>query len=257
LKRPSQKGLELNEVRWWSKWAQVNWFGSKGYLLTSQDFREPFFNRAGTFACEGVSETAAWAEKELTSRGMSSTFLAFDSCARAARALEDSGYKPFDTMTVLISNGRVGGEGAAQAKIIASPSAESWTRAYLAAFYGGQDLAACVTDTVRTLLKARAATLLEARFHDETAGVLAIFRTRGLAGVYCLGTVPEHRRKGVAETLLQRAKEIADEEGRKLILQSLSSEGSEGYYTKRGFVPLYSKRMLRKQNSNAIERKPT
>jgi GNAT superfamily N-acetyltransferase len=234
----------------------VNWFGSKGYLLTSGDFREPFFNRAGTFACKGVSETAAWAEKKLAARGMGSTFLVFDSCARATRALEDSGYKPFDTMTVLVSNGPVGGEGAAQAKIIASPSADSWTRAYLGAFYGGQELAASVAPIVRGLLKTRTTTLLEARLHDETAGVMAIFRTGGLAGVYCLGTVPEHRKKGIAERLLQSAKEIADREGRKLILQSLSSDGSEGYYTKRGFVPLYSKRMVRKQDSNAFERKP-
>jgi GNAT superfamily N-acetyltransferase len=234
----------------------VDWFGSRGYLLTSKDFLEPFFNRAGTFACTGVSETAAWAEKKLAARRTASTFLAFDSCARAARALEDSGYRTVDTMTILASNGPLSGAGGARATIVTPPSAGEWTRAYLEAFYGGQELAPGVAPIVRGLLKARAATLLGASVQGKTAGVLAIFRTEGLAGVYCVGTVPEYRRQGVAETLLHRAKEISDKEGRKLILQSLSSDGSEGYYTRRGFVPVYSKRMLWKQNSNAIQKKP-
>ena len=253
MERPSRKDLELNEVRWWSNWAELDWFGSKGYLLTSEDFREPFFNRAGTLTCTGVDETAKWAGKKLAAHGMDSTFLAFDSCARAANALEDSGYKQVDRMTVLLSKGPVGTESASQTAIVSPPSADSWTRAYLGAFYGDQELAACVAPIVGRLLKARSATLLEGRIQGETAGVLAIFRTEGLAGVYCLGTVPERRRLGVAETLLHRAKEIAEREGRKLVLQSLASDGAEGYYKKRGFIALYSKRMLCKENSNAIK----
>jgi len=253
LKRPSRRDLELNELRWWSNWARLAWFGSSGYLLTSDELTEPFFNRAGALACAGVNEVAAWAEQKLAARGSDVTITVFDSCHRAASALEASGYKPADTMTVLLSNGPVAAEGTPQAAIVARPSAESWTRAYLGAFYGDQRLASSVTPIVSRLMKVRAATLLEARVGGEAAGVLAIFRTKGLAGVYCVGTVPEHRRRGVAGSLLARAREIAEAEGRELILQSLASDGSERYYLRRGFVALYSKRLLSKENSNAIK----
>ena len=87
---------------------------------------------------------------------------------------------------------------------------------------------------------------------DETAGVLAIFRTEGLAGVYCVGTVPQHRRKGVAASLLSNAKAIAGAEGRHLFLQSLASDGTLRYYLQRGFRVLYSKQLLsRRETSNA------
>jgi len=90
---------------------------------------------------------------------------------------------------------------------------------------------------------------------DETAGVLAIFRTEGLAGVYCVGTVPKHRRRGVAGALLSKAEAIAGNEGRRLILQSLASDVSARFYLERGFKALYCKQLLSKENSNAKKKK--
>jgi ribosomal protein S18 acetylase RimI-like enzyme len=254
LGHPSRKDLELNEVRWWSSWARLAWFGPNGYLLASDDFREPFFNRAGTLACTEVTGTAGWAEKKFATRGLDSTLTVFDTCNRAGGELENRGYRPIDTMTVLLADRPVATEASPQTAIVPSRSTDGWTRAYLEAFYGDQELAVVVTPIVSRLLKARTVTLLEAKIHSETAGVLAIYRTKGLAGVYCVGTVPECRRLGVAGMLLHRAKEIAKDEGRVLILQSLASDGSEGFYRKRGFVPLYSKRMLTKESSNAIKK---
>jgi len=254
LERPSRRNLELNEVRWWSNWVRLIWFGPSGYLLTSEDFGESFFNRAGALTCAGVGGTAAWAEKKLADVRMDSTVLVYASCVRATQVLEDSGYRPVDSMTVLLSNRPMETGSAVQPRIITQPPADRWTRAYLEAFYGDGKLRASVTPIVIGLLNVRAVTLLEARIGGETAGVMAIFRTKGLAGVYCLGTVPRYRRRGVATGLLQRAKEIAEAEGRKLILQSLASEGAERFYLERGFIPLYSKHILLKKNSNALRK---
>jgi GNAT superfamily N-acetyltransferase len=253
LRSPNQRYVELNEVRWWSHWARLSWFGSSGYLLTSQDLPEPFFNRAGTLTCRGVEQLAMWSEKKLAARGVDSTVLVFDSCVRAASTLLDSGYKQVDTMTVLLSASPIVTDSSVQLRITMPSSAEIWTRAYLRAFYGDENLAASVVPIVSRLLRAKTITLLEAKVDEKTAGVMAISRTRGLAGVYCAGVVPQYRSKGVASGLFIRAKEIAYAEGRELILQTLASDRAESFYSRRGFVKLYSKRMLSKESSNAVK----
>jgi len=251
LEIPSRADFELNEAHWWSNWAHATWLGSSAYLLASEDFREPFFNRACILDCRRVDAATAWAEGKLMSENARSTITVFDSCTKGVRRLRASGYKSVDTMTVLLSNDSVKSASQAQVTINEQPAAEKWTPAYLQAFYGDQELLPLVSPVVARLLKLEAVTLLEARVGDETAGVLAIFRTAGLAGVYCVGTVPGHRRKGVAAALLSRARTVAGAEGRHLFLQSLDSDGTSRYYLERGFRLLYSKKLFSKQNSNA------
>jgi len=245
--RNSRGALELNEAQWWSNWARISWLGSSGYLLTSESFRETFFNRASILNCRGAGATVAWAEEKLMAHGTASTITIFDSCTRAARGLRASCYRPVDKMAVLLSSGPQEPAGTAQVTINERPAPESWSRAYLEAFYGDHELAPHVTPIVARLQKHHAVTLLEAAVGDETAGVLAIFRTNGLAGVYCVGTVPEHRRKGVAASLLSKAKAMARAEGRHLVLQSLASDGSLPYYLQRGYRVLYFKQLLSRE----------
>jgi len=247
LNRPDRRDLELNEAGWWSNWARLTWLSPTGYLLSSDDLKEPFFNRAGTLACTGVSRLSAAAEEKLAARGMDSTVTVFDSCVGAAEALEGSGYRTVDTMTVLLSRGPIESPNPPHTTILTRPSALRWANAYLDAFYGNRKLSSRVTPIINRLLKNRAATLLEARIKGETAGVLAIFRTKGLAGVYCVGTVPRFRRLGVAGVLLSRARAVALAEERNLVLQSLASDGSKQFYLNRGFVPLHSKQLLSKK----------
>ena len=257
MQSPSQSTLELNEARWWSNWAHIAWLGSSGYLLTSESFRETFFNRACILNCRGVDATVARAERRLTAHDTVSTVTILDSCTKAARGLRASGYRPADTMTVLLSSSPAKPASPVQVTISDRPTSDRWTRAYLEAFYGDQELAPHVTPIVARLRKLNAVTLLEAVVGDETAGVLAIFRTGGLAGVYCVGTIPEHRRKGVAASLLSSAKAITRAEGRHLFLQSLASDGTLSYYLQRGFRVLYSKQLLSKgetSNANKKER---
>jgi GNAT superfamily N-acetyltransferase len=233
-------------VRWWSRWATLRWHGD-GYLFSSDELRESFFNRVGSLTCQGLAETAAWAERRLSRQGMSSTFLVFESCKGAA-ALLAAGYSPVDTMTVLLSKGPIGDVG--PQKVTASPEAHEWTTAYLRSFYGSDELADVVDPIVSSLMRSRDVTLLEARVRGDTAGVSALFRTPGLAGVYCVGTVPEQRKRGIATALLAKARQIADSEGRILVLQTLTSENALDFYLARGFEKIHAKQVLEK-SSNA------
>lgn len=206
---------------------------------------EPFFNRAVSLGCAATAGLASWAERLLAPRRVDSTLLVFDRC-RAAERLLASGYRQTDTMYVLRSKESTE-EGGGDAEVVTTSSHERWTAGYLRAFYGDETLAPVVGPLVTKLLKTNAATLLESSVGGETAGVLAIFRTRGLAGVYCVGTVPEHRRQGVATGLVARARRMATEEGRILILQTLESDGALEFYLQRGFEVTHTKRVLEKK----------
>jgi GNAT superfamily N-acetyltransferase len=246
MKIPDREDAELNEVRWWSKWARLRWH-RKGYLLTSESLREPFFNRAGSLGCEQVGTIASWAERAFARQGTDATMLVFDSCAVASEKLLGLGYARVDTMSVLMSGAPIGAPKLEGWSVEPTTSPKSWTRAYLRAFYGSEDLSPVVAPIVARLLKSREVTLLECRVKGETAGVLALFRTHGIGGVYCVGTVPEFRRLGVATVLLAKAKQSVEGEGRRMVLQTLASEGSMDLYVKRGFKVMYSKHVLERK----------
>ena len=243
MRVPERRAVELNEVSWWSRWARLVRRGD-GYLLSSDALREPFFNRAGALTCRGTVGTAEWAERYFGGSGMSTTFVAFASCA-SLDLLRSSGYVQVDRMNVLVSKGPAREVGDERGTVRASPG--SWTAAYLRSFYGDEELTGTVKPIVVSILKDRAATLLERRAGGETAGVIALFRTQGVLGVYCVGTLPEHRRQGIATALLAKARQVAEKEGRSLVLQTLASEGAIQLYLDNGFEPMYDKVVLEKR----------
>lgn len=148
-------------------------------------------------------------------------------------------------MHVLAFRGPAGGRRSDSA-VVTSSDALPWTAAYLRSFYGNEELSERVTPIIARVSHAKSVTLLESRAKGETAAVMALFRTPGVMGAYCVGTVPGHRREGVATGLLAEAAEIAAAEGRPMILQTLESEGALSFYLKRGYEPLYSKLVLEK-----------
>jgi GNAT superfamily N-acetyltransferase len=218
-------------------------------VLTSRVFREPFFNRACFLECRAVGEHLAEAERALGRTGLATTVTVNQSCLSSRRVLEAAGYRPSETMIVMLSSGRTMPPESEVHVLRTSPKTlPDWVRAYLLSFYGDEALLAAASKTVQRLAKSRTVTLLEARLGGEVAGVLALFRSPGLIGIYCVGTVPKFRRKGVAGALLRRSSEIAASEGRRLALQTLESDGVEAFYKKRGFAELYRKMLLEKQS---------
>ncbi len=174
---------------------------------------------------------------------MNPTILVFKSCN--ADSLLAAGYRKVDEMTVLHST-RTITDGGAHHTVLPSSDPREWTLAYLRSFYGDEKLARVVQPRVASLMKSKEVTLLEAHLGGKIAGVSALFRTRGIAGVYCVGTIPKFRRRGVATALLSRAREMADSEERALVLQTLTSDGATAFYRARGFARVHSKLVLEK-----------
>lgn len=248
MARPRRRELELNELGWWSRWARLAWLDGSTHMLSSTSFREPFFNRAGLLECRGIRGSISNVEERFRKLGRSPLILVYASCEAGIASLSDLGYKTVDRMTVLeLAKPRFRENDAVQISRAGPGDVGAWSKAYLLSFYGETALLSTVKRIVAEL-PTRATTLLIATLRGEVAGVLAVHRSPGLAGVYCLGTVPEFRKMGVAGTLITNASAIAAGEGRRLILQTLESDGSEALYLARGFRRLYVKNFMARES---------
>jgi GNAT superfamily N-acetyltransferase len=90
-------------------------------------------------------------------------------------------------------------------------------------------------------------TLLIAHHHylDQVkyfVGCCLLYEKEESIGLYCLGTIQDFRRKGVARELIASAVRIAKNNGHNLlIVQTLTKEGYEEFYKMLGFRSIYDK----------------
>jgi GNAT superfamily N-acetyltransferase len=80
----------------------------------------------------------------------------------------------------------------------------------------------------------------------EASGCLLMqIRPPGTSGVYCVGTIPERRSRGVARSLMSVAETVAAGRGCKImVLQTLASDGVTPMYLKMGFETAFERDVL-------------
>lgn len=86
--------------------------------------------------------------------------------------------------------------------------------------------------------------LLLAHKDGRPAGCAALYKNRGVTGLYCLGTLASFRHAGIAKSILRHAQLTARQSGSTLFLQTLESEGLAGLYEKSGFEVAYAKQIF-------------
>jgi GNAT superfamily N-acetyltransferase len=80
------------------------------------------------------------------------------------------------------------------------------------------------------------------RGHVRPLGCCALFENSGGMGLYCLGTLSEHRHKGVATALIKACLDISRQNGYDCVfVQTLAKEGLEKFYLELGFKQVYEK----------------
>ncbi len=240
---------ELNELGWWSHWARLSWLSKTCYRLTSREFIEPLFNHAGFLNAKMKPDRlVTLAEGKYLGEGVNPAFFlqSLPEYANTRNLLLHRGYTVADRFLVLRLAGAIPNRVSGVAcRVIGTERLEEWCETYLRAFYGELSLLKSVVGSLKKALGEGRTRLILASVRRKPAGTLAIYRRRDLSGVYCVGTVPEFRERGVATAMLRRAKEITDSEGtRKLTLQTFLSDSVERFYSKRGFELVYSKDVL-------------
>lgn len=240
--------FELNEVSWWSHWTEVVWFGREAYLLASKDFEEYFFNRAGFLKVTPHSGSLIEGmESEFQSRGLIPHVFVQNDVLHPAllQKFAKRGYRIADQMSVMEMDEPCFSVNKDLVMEMGNKErVGEWVDVYLRAFYGSTELAPKVTSIIRRVSVTTEAGLLLAYLDGKAVGALAIYRSPGLCGVYCVGTVPEARGKRVASTMLDFAYRLATREERRLILQTILSDSVESLYTKLGFNRVHLKELF-------------
>jgi GNAT superfamily N-acetyltransferase len=76
-------------------------------------------------------------------------------------------------------------------------------------------------------------------------GCCLLYEKKESIGLYCLGTIQQFRRKGIARELIASAVRIAKNNGHNLlIVQTLTKEGYEEFYKMLGFRTIYDKTLF-------------
>ncbi|HYB75738.1 MAG TPA: GNAT family N-acetyltransferase [Nitrososphaerales archaeon] len=243
----SLRDLELNEVNWWGLWADVSWLSNYSYVMISRDYDEYFFNRAGFLECGDARDAISAAEQAFKAAARSPCFMVPEECRGITQILETKGYGEFDKMSVMRLD-ELGFRLATGLNVTSGQAvdARDWATTFSLSFYGDLRVRNSVAGIATRLKSEPSVTFLAGKKAGRVAGVLAVFRTPGLLGVYCVGTLEDHRRSGIAGSLLHQASQIASSEGRELVLQTIVSDGVGNFYIAGGFKELYSKLIMSK-----------
>jgi N-acetylglutamate synthase-like GNAT family acetyltransferase len=258
---------ELNEVSWWGKWAdETVWVSKNCYAIFSDVFKEEqFYNRSGFLGVERVPELVVDAiEKEFAKRKRQDPCIVVEegrTWDKLRASLSSRGYVVGDRMLVMESQPQ------AKSKASSNPEVEvtlvgsrskgkelqEWTKTYLQAFYGDQRMNEKVNGIMRKVVKDKKVSVVLARIGQTAVGCAAMHRTAGgVAGIYCVGTDPRFRGRGVGATMLKTMRGLADGEGRRLILQTMASDAVEGFYLKQGLKLAYTKSLFARRPKKAL-----
>jgi len=247
---PDNNEHELNQLGWWSYWARLIWFSKQCYALLSRDLDEPLFNHSGFLDTEAYTEQLLpQIEMSFRSEGLIPSF--FIKKIRGYRIIGDklraNGYRIVDGLSVMgMATASFNVNSEVKPEVIGEEGMERWCETYLLSFYEEKGLLGHVMGITDRAIKDKRARLILAEYDGVPAGTLALFETENIGGVYCVGTMPKFRRRGVASTMLKFAYELTREGGKKLALQTFLTDTLERFYMQMGFRRVYLKEVLMK-----------
>ncbi|HEY3094450.1 MAG TPA: hypothetical protein VGJ42_01700 [Nitrososphaera sp.] len=210
-------------------WTERIRSGCASALLNSKLEGDYFFNRSSVSGCPDPSAMAGRIAKIFWQRGMDCYL--YDKGGKLA----GKGFAQIDTMHVLLA-GRSGRIGRTEVVQIQRQMLPVWINVFCSSF--GVPEWKEEVERIMTANFDRLELLLS--FSGRApAGCAALFSKNGRTGLYCLGTLSQLRKRGLANDLLATAVGLHDN----LFLQTLGSEGLRPFYGKAGFKVAYVKKI--------------
>lgn len=79
---------------------------------------------------------------------------------------------------------------------------------------------------------------------DYNASCVALYEKNSMLGLYCLGTIPEYRKKGLAKSLINYAlNQVNDKNLDFLMLETYARDNLLNFYSDLGFEQIYEKKV--------------
>ncbi len=229
------ESFERNEFEFWSFWVDKAVEEEKLLMISSSYFEEHFFNRAFLLDCNFESHMGAL-----------NSFFTSDYCVTINDSCNSfpAGFEMEDRMLVLEMKKTPQGR---YSSTVIDDRVEEWSRVYLESFYGDTRLIEGTIMSVERALASGRVKLLAYLEGERIVGVSALYSSGKLVGMYCVGTLKEHRKKGIASDMIRHASSIALKEGKRLVLQTLESDSLLNFYSSNGFSLTYTKTIYTKK----------
>lgn len=81
---------------------------------------------------------------------------------------------------------------------------------------------------------------------ESPSGCILVHAEEEIVGIYCVGTVPERRHRGIAAAMLSKVETLSYQEGkRNLTLQTIESDGVTPMYLKLGYLLEFDRDVLK------------
>lgn len=232
--------LERNEDSWYRRWCREVDLGEGRVYVNPAFAGDPVFNHLTGIHAQPSSWRALLRRAEQSFGGAEPVFIFVSPLTRPTRLatpLRDEGYTLHDR-TVIRTAARPLARPASGITVerVRDGTRPIWTRIFAAAFELPSSWMPEVDLRMRKLWRDPATALYLARLDGTPAGGLALHYTAEVGGIYCLGTLREFRRRGVARALLARAAGDAIAQGAHYVcLQHLSSDRVGSFYHRLGF----------------------
>lgn len=215
--------MEENEWAFCSLWTRKKRVKCAVALVNKRLAGDYFFNRATIEDCNVSTQKVAeffW-QKSMD-------------CHLYFRSRPPRGLRKADTMYVLRASKSAAPDG--NVSVCSKSDIPAWIDVFCRSF----SVPRWKDEVARIIMKNADKLQLLLAYHDSRpAGCAALYTKNKVTGMYCLGTLPRFRSKGVATSILQNAKVFAESDF--LFLQTLASENLLGLYKKAGFTVVYKK----------------
>ncbi|MBI2126156.1 MAG: GNAT family N-acetyltransferase [Thaumarchaeota archaeon] len=239
--------LESNERGFFSIWSDLIDFGSAKFFLNRKFPDDILFNRIIEIGVrknklnDAIDEVIAY----FNGAGVRPSVFVTE------RSIEDylvgKHFKHVDDFNVMKLRKFMPDERrAAEVSATDASTLTEWVKAYMTSF----DIAARFEQEVLKRSKMslkKGCTLYLAKVRGEPAGTTLSYYENGITGIYCVGTLPKFRGRGIASKMLEVAIRDSGKRGDHVqCLQNLEGDKVREFYEKRGFETVFVKRVYQK-----------
>ena len=247
VSRKEIESLEKNEYGFISLWSKAIDLDSAKMFLNRNLPDDLLFNRVS--ASYSRLDHSALVDKALTEfqkAKISPTFFIAEHHTKLVEELLKKSFRHVNTFNMMRLKEFVPYSGKkTEVSIVDAKSIPIWISTYMKSFNIDASFKTEVRSRARKCLKGRNCILYLARFDGEPAGTSLVYVEGGVAGFYCIGTVPRFRGIGIASQMLEMA--IKDAKGSGLhCLQNIESDNVRSFYEKRGFETVFVKKVYQR-----------
>lgn len=254
------KRMENNETAFCSLWTdRIRINDCADLFVNTRLTGDYFFNRLNPFVSCDTMAVIAKAAIVCLKMGTDCYVHTHDWDCETQNSLSEAGFQCIDTMQILKNDlHKVSFDGDKIRVVrVVWRSIPNWVDTFCRSF-DVLDWKTEVEEIVSLRLKNLVLLLSYIRVNDtsaEPAGCAALFARHGLMGLYCLGTISQFRKIGIAKKMIGVSLQIAQQNHVKssLFLQTFTRDGLLPFYKKLGFSLVYKKRVYALKRDDSSE----